>query len=125
MPIRDPVAHKEYNRQWYIRNKERHYAMSRVWRAAHKDYYRTHQRDYQYKRLYGITLADYDAMLAAQQGACAICHRTDPGGKTDLFHVDHDHVTGRVRGLLCNRCNRCLGWTEKHWTAAVAYMSPK
>lgn len=47
----------------------------------------------------------YDAQLACQDGGCAICRR--PPRKRRL-HIDHDHATGRVRGLLCYRCNRLL-----------------
>ena len=61
---------------------------------------------------YGITRADYDAMLAAQGGGCAVCGATadDPSRPRDrVLHVDHDHVTGKVRGLLCNQHNRAIG----------------
>lgn len=54
------------------------------------------------RRQYGISADDYDALLAFQGGKCAICH----GGTTKrFFHVDHDHKTGEVRGLLCFLCN--------------------
>jgi Recombination endonuclease VII len=60
-------------------------------------------------------------MLAAQGGVCAICRKPEmivdertPGGIRRLA-IDHDHVTGRIRGLLCNRCNKCL---SSHLTAA-------
>jgi len=43
-----------------------------------------------------------------QQNRCAICDASEPGGQGD-FHVDHDHATGKVRGLLCSRCNTSLG----------------
>lgn len=48
-------------------------------------------------------------MLAAQNGGCAICGATEPGGRTRYFPVDHCHTTGIVRGLLCTKCNRGLG----------------
>ena len=59
------------------------------------------------KRLYGITLEDYVAMFVSQGEVCAICKEKCPTKKS--LSVDHDHNTGRVRGLLCNRCNRALG----------------
>ncbi|MGZ6587108.1 MAG: endonuclease VII domain-containing protein [Solirubrobacteraceae bacterium] len=59
---------------------------------------------------YGLTFDAYEALLAAQGGGCAICRTTEPGGRWGThFAVDHDHDTGRVRGLLCSRCNVMLG----------------
>ena len=51
------------------------------------------------KRKYGLTLEEYDAMLEAQGGVCAICGEPRPEERT--LHVDHDHETGAIRGLLC------------------------
>lgn len=57
---------------------------------------------------FGITVADYDDMMTGQQGVCGICRNTCSSGKR--LAVDHDHETGRVRGLLCGRCNRGIGF---------------
>jgi hypothetical protein len=57
------------------------------------------------KSRYGITPEDYDQMLKEQNGVCAICKVR----KKEKLHIDHDHKTGRVRGLLCGACNRALG----------------
>ena len=59
--------------------------------------------------LYGISQAEYEAMLAAQGGTCAICRTDEWPGKGNRPHVDHNHKTGRVRGLLCGNCNNGLG----------------
>lgn len=56
--------------------------------------------------MYGIGEGDYDRMYAAQGGKCAICQRGK--GKSKRLSVDHDHKTGKVRGLLCAACNRWL-----------------
>ena len=64
------------------------------------------------KRNFGLTLEQYEAMVRAQDGRCAICGTGEPGGRgarTGSFAVDHDHGTGRIRGLLCNGCNTGLG----------------
>lgn len=86
---------------------------------------RQHARDYGQKnpqakrqsRLrveFGITQQDYEAMLAKQNGACAICGATENKVKhpraRKFFCVDHDHKTGMVRGLLCHNCNFALGY---------------
>jgi hypothetical protein len=62
------------------------------------------------KSVYGITLEQYDALLASQGTKCAICPATTPTGKGNgRWHIDHDHKTGKVRGILCGRCNLLLG----------------
>lgn len=70
---------------------------------------------------YGLTPEHYEALLSAQGGRCAIC-----GGRpTGNLHVDHDHNTGKVRGLLCGRCNPALGAFQdspRILLAAVRYL---
>ena len=65
------------------------------------------------KHRYGITLEEYSTILHNQEGKCAICGTTENGvsGKRRDWNwsVDHCHDTGKVRGLLCNKCNRGLG----------------
>jgi len=56
-----------------------------------------------YRSRLGLTLDDYERLLATQGGVCAICERPP---KKRRLHVDHDHATGKVRGLLCFTCNR-------------------
>jgi hypothetical protein len=69
----------------------------------------------------GIDDATYERLLAAQGGHCALCPNVP---KTRRLHVDHDHKTGRVRGLLCYRCNRALPtYVTAEWLArALSYM---
>ena len=67
------------------------------------------------KRLYGITVEQYDDILAKQDGKCAICgseslySRSYKSTARAKLSVDHCHATGKIRGLLCTRCNRALG----------------
>jgi len=79
------------------------------------------QREVHLKADYGISLEDYHAMLARQGGACAICRR-----KFDQTPcVDHCHSSGKVRGLLCRKCNIGLGFCKddlKLMRAATAYL---
>ena len=78
----------------------------------HPDRRREIHRKYIYKKNYGITLEEYDAMLKDQGGVCACCGSDNPGGY-GRFVVDHNHRTGRVRSLLCNRCNVVYGQLEE------------
>lgn len=67
------------------------------------------RRDYQLNRRYGLPEGGYDAMLAVQHGGCAICGKKP---RTKALALDHDHRTGRIRGLLCTGlrgCNKALG----------------
>ena len=95
------------------KNKEnRHYTCkectkARVKAAHHADPSLQRRRDL--KRLYGITLEEYDDMLERQGSKCACCGSEDARGKHNVFCVDHDHVTGKVRELLCKDCNIVLG----------------
>lgn len=54
-----------------------------------------------------MTIPDYDALLASQGGTCAICGGANANGQR--LAVDHNHATGKVRGLLCHNCNSGIG----------------
>jgi hypothetical protein len=66
------------------------------------------QRKSYLKATYSLTVAEWEVLLVQQGGGCAICS-APPKGTKRRFNVDHDHVTGRKRGLLCNNCNMGLG----------------
>lgn len=87
-------------------NLERHREVNRNHYAKWKEKYRAKNL----MALYGITVAEYEALLEKQNGLCAICHKP-PTGKHNgaRLNVDHDHETGRIRGLLCYHCNNGLG----------------
>ena len=111
----------------YGAESQRRYVASRPELAERR---RQNNRRAQYKRKYGITVDEYEARLAAQDGRCAICRRT-PGAEAasgrfaELF-VDHDHATGAVRGLLCHGCNAgvgLLGDDPARLLAAADYLS--
>ena len=67
------------------------------------------QREWQLRANYGITHSDYEEILLSQGGVCAICDQLPTTKDKDRLHVDHDHVTGEIRGLLCSSCNVALG----------------
>jgi hypothetical protein len=147
---RDPVKHREYMRQYmrdnpeareqarlrsarrYAENPELQRQKARERREQlSKDpkwveHHRQVNRKSQLKR-YGLTAEQHDAMLKKQHGLCAICLKPPSSTKkrTNILHVDHCHVTGKVRGLLCARCNVMLAHLENPaWTPkAQAYLS--
>lgn len=61
-------------------------------------------------RVYGLTIEEYEAIKEEQNGLCAIC-KNPPSGKGPYgkLHVDHNHTTGEIRGLLCSPCNKAIG----------------
>jgi len=84
--------------------------------AAYKSWYEKNRTAYLAKRRegklidkYDMTNEDYDIMSAKQNGGCAICGGPPTSGRWKRFAVDHDHATGKVRGLLCECCNRAIG----------------
>lgn len=89
-------------------------AYNREYRQANKSRVYEIERKSKLKKAYGVSVEDYDRMLKEQGGGCAICSATVPGERTKYFTVDHCHATGKVRGLLCVKCNRGLGLFNDH-----------
>ena len=92
-----------------------------------KAYNHDRERYRKISQIFGISKDDYDAMLAAQKGVCAICgkHQKITVRNRGNLCVDHNHVTGRVRGLLCSNCNQALGLfgdSSKVLLSAASYL---
>lgn len=85
-------------------------------------------RDYDLKKKFGLSMADYQRMFAAQGGVCAVCEKPETatrGGEVKWLAVDHCHDTGAVRGLLCQSCNLMVGYGRDDaavLTAGAAYL---
>ncbi len=77
-----------------------------AWRAAHKVQVYEASRDVTYRKRFGITLGQYNLMFVAQNGVCAICQEAT----VRYLSIDHCHRTGKVRGLLCSKCNAAIGF---------------
>jgi hypothetical protein len=112
--------YKAYMREWYRKQPDDKKAGIKKRCYAYANRHPEYRRDEQYRRLYGITLADYDRMRAEQDYCCRLCrkHETEvwarrPWGQPRRHNarlvVDHNHDTGQVRGLLCDQCNTILG----------------
>ncbi len=101
----DPDTAKARVKRWQQENADRVNAYRRTRRLV-PDVKRA-ERASHLRRTYGITIEEYETMVAAQEGCCAICGNRPADGTS--LHVDHDHETGRIRGCLCFRCNNALG----------------
>jgi len=111
------VCSRAIRRAWYVANREKAIADVKRWQQDNKERLNEYRREYRenrrpeareghLRRTFGIRQSDYDALLARQNGGCAICGKKP--GKISL-HVDHDHETGEIRGLLCVGCNNAIG----------------
>lgn len=77
------------------------------------------------KLVYGLTLEQYQTMLEKQHGVCALCGQPETRqqyGVLDPLAVDHDHKTGKIRGLLCRKCNLALGVFEEAFERYTSYL---
>ncbi len=92
-------------RQWAANNQERARELGRISNRRNPDL----RRNSKFKARYGITLTQYDAMIAKQDNRCLICGRTGEEAQRGRLVVDHCHTTGKIRGLLCGLCNVGLG----------------
>jgi hypothetical protein len=115
--------HKEAMRRWYLRNRERILAARRTPEGKQKEreYRKTlkknpvRQKERNLKK-YGLSLEDLQKLLSLQKEVCLICSRVlkiTSDNKTERACVDHCHKTGKVRGLLCHKCNAGLGMFEE------------
>ena len=86
--------------------KECHKAQSLRYRKENpKD--KLYGRRWWLQNRYGISLEEYESLLLSQEGKCIVCHKVCSSGRS--LAVDHCHTTGKVRGLLCRRCNTAIG----------------
>ena len=114
---------REYHRLYRTKNREKCIAAATLWNKENRGRRREIEHRSYLKTRYGITLEQFNEILARQDGCCAICGTDDPGwGK---WHVDHCHETGIVRGLLCHPCNTGMGMlrdSKSLLRKAIAYL---
>jgi len=96
-----------YNKKYREGSKVR----LRKYYIENRDKILTRTRNYTYKRNFGITIEEYDRMLKDQNQSCGICKISEKKWRK-RFSVDHCHKTGKVRGLLCGKCNSVLGFVS-------------
>lgn len=144
MPRLSKAADREYQRawakanpdkiratkqRWYQRNKHKQQAYYQANRprilALLKERYRNRDKKDRRLRTYGITDKQFADLFASQGNCCALCRASTPRHKNKDWSVDHDHATGKVRGILCNPCNTgigLLGDNSDLCSAAAAYL---
>lgn len=144
----DGDAEKEkrraYGRGWRERNREKHGAYNRAWNKKHPEKQRAYRakwrekhgkkwrqenpelcRAIRLKEKYGLSLDAFQVLWDSQVGRCKICGVALTQSGKGAAHVDHDHTTDRVRGLLCRDCNSVLGFAHdrtKVLQKAVEYL---
>lgn len=98
----------------FSKNRSSEDGLQRYCRVCEKAYREQHpkdprqERNYRLLRKFGLSVSAFDEILFKQGGCCAICRSNAPRG-SGAFHVDHNHLSGEVRGLLCSQCNQGLG----------------
>lgn len=114
-----PRTRTEYSRRYYIKHKDERLAKSKKWALENTEKVKEKARQWYLKnklpsfdarknvlliKRYGISLDTYNSLVVKQNSCCAIC------GETRKLYVDHNHITNKVRGLLCRECNVGLGY---------------
>ena len=122
---------KKYNAEYYSKNRaailaqvkkkrqenpekvnlknRKYYHTNDAFREKIQAKMRAYKRNWRLEKEYGLTEEQYLDILRRQDGRCAICKTEEWGGHRNMPHIDHDHLTGKVRGILCGSCNRALG----------------
>lgn len=106
-------------REYKAINKDKLYSQNKEWKKANPEKVAIVERRSLLKTRYGMSLSDYDDLLASQNNSCAICK----GNKRMV--IDHCHKTNKVRGILCNTCNRGIGLLQDRveiLQSAISYL---
>lgn len=124
---------KEYNKEYYTKNKTTIKEYKKQYTLKNQEKLKTYNKQYRelnpeqrwawnLKNKFNLTPEQYYKMLEDQQECCGICGKSQEEFKNH-FAVDHDHVTGENRGLLCLKCNTGLGYYEKYKTQYEDYLT--
>lgn len=101
--LKDRIRRKKY----YYAHRRRCINYTKKWRNNNFEKYKAQARQGHLRRTFNISPESYERIYKIQNGACAICKTQSLDGK--LLDIDHNHISGSIRGLLCRRCNTGLG----------------
>ncbi len=110
--MRDKAKQKVSRRRCYLAKRKEELQRNKEWREKHKERRARANRNNRLLRTYGITADQVDHIRDEQDNRCAICRETLEGHSN--CRIDHNHKTGKVRGLLCNACNLMLGMVKEN-----------
>jgi hypothetical protein len=116
---------KEYKKQYTKNNREKINRYVRQFAIDNPEKFKLWSRKRHLKKTYGVTIEQYQEMLTQQSSGCSICNRTIMETGKPLG-IDHNHKTNIVRDLLCNKCNRGLGFFNDNpelLTKAIKYLN--
>lgn len=123
------AARREYEKRPDVRTRRRTSKRRRMTDPAYRKKQQAYVTGWKREKKYGITPEQYAEMLVSQKGVCAICHQPERSrgckGSIRVLTLDHDHATNEIRGLLCDRCNRGLGYfgdDPQKLAAAITYL---
>ncbi len=132
-------SRKKYNQSDKGKANRKRYSQTDKGKATRRCYRRSDQykvsqeryrqsgkgKDGRLKHLYNLSLEDYNKLVEKQNGKCAICNKEFNMEDLCGIHVDHDHITGKVRSLLCRKCNAMLGFSDdtiSKLESAISYL---
>jgi hypothetical protein len=130
-------CHNLNNKKSKLKHRKRVQKVALIYSRSHtkekREYYSNHKNDWKNNRLinqFGITLENYNDLLKKQNYLCLICNKpeteVEPGKSPKTLAVDHNHETGKIRGLLCGKCNKGIGMFEDNTNllqSAINYLN--
>jgi len=126
MPHKDPIKSKQYQKEYYFRNRTKKLKARKLlymntpydvrlaknkYRKKNAEIIKVKKRDYVLRKAYGLSTEKYNEIFEKQNGKCAICNKHQKELSRPL-NVDHCHNTNKIRDLLCDRCNLTVGYVE-------------
>ena len=114
-----------YSREYSKKNQPHKWKHVRAYHKRYREEHKSEIRNKYYKRVFGITEDEFRAMVKRQKNSCAVCKEPIDMEDKYSFNIDHCHDTGKVRGILCSKCNRGIGFfnnSEQRLLSAARYL---